>query len=122
MVVGEDIAVTSDASGDATVYSGRTYNGYLHSIIYTKDDFADTVDFTITTESNINLWTEANVTASKTVHPRAASHSAAGVAATYDGTRAVLVPVAIAGERIKVVVANAGNATSGTFTVFVEGF
>lgn len=115
------VPVTVDASGDATEYTPAIY-GKLISFRYVKDDFADTVDFVITAETTgETLWSEENVTASATRHPRAATHSTAGAAALYAaGGTAVNGLIALGGDRVKIVVANAGNATSGTFYVTVD--
>lgn len=115
------VPVTVDASGDATEYTPAVY-GKLISFRYVKDDFADTVDFVITAETTgETLWSEENVTASATRHPRAATHSTAGAAALYAaGGTAVNSLIALGGDRVKIVVSNAGNATSGTFHVTVD--
>jgi hypothetical protein len=106
--------VTTDASGDATAYT-EVVNGLLAQIRYVKDSFDNGSTITITSdETGETLWTEANVNASATRAPRQATHSTAGVAATYDGTRAALELIAVTG-RIKIVVAAGGNAKSGTF-------
>lgn len=121
MIVGEDITVTTDGTQAGEAFSGRTYNGYFDCVVYTKDDFADGSTMTITTESGLAIWSETGVNANAIRRPRAATHTAAGVAATYDGTRAVLGRVAIADERIKVAVTSGGDTKSGTFTIFVDG-
>lgn len=131
------VIVTTDASGDATSYipdaagtspvSGAAdpllpLNGEVRAVIYTKDDFANGVDFTITgEETGINVWTESDVNASKTVHPMVPGSGQDGVALVY---AAVGEPVpaglpVLANERLKIVVAQGGNAKSGTFTVVV---
>lgn len=116
--VRQEVTITTDASGDAEVFlDGGTW--VIEEIKYTKDDFADTVDFAITGEdSGTNIWTQVNITASVTVRPRAATHSTAGVAALYaaSGT-AVNDKILIIDERIKIVIDEGGNATSGTITV-----
>lgn len=116
------VPVTVDPSGDATEYSPHL-SGNLHSIRYVKDDFADGVDFTITAEdTGETLWTEEDVNASKSCYPRAATHSQAGAAALYaSGGTAVNDRVALGTDRIKIVVASGGNATSGTFHIIVDG-
>ena len=109
------VSVTTDASGDATAYS-EVVTGKVISAQYVKSTFDDGIDAAITGEATgtaIMTWTDVN--ASATVMPRAATHGVTGVAATYDGTRAVLEPVALAAERIKIVVAQGGNAKTGTF-------
>lgn len=116
------IPITVDASGDAEVFTPTIF-GHLVSFRYVKDDFADGVDFVVTTEdSGQTLWSEESVNASATRHPRAATHSVAGAASLYAaGGTAVNAPIAIGGERIKIVVADGGNATSGTLHVLVDG-
>lgn len=115
--------VTTSTGGAATVYltpEDEAVTGRLVNLIYTKNNFANGVDFTITAEdSGQTLWAESDVNASKTVAPMQAAHSTAGVALTYNSTNAVTVPVWLAGDRIKVVVANGGNTTSGTFTAVI---
>jgi len=108
------VTVTTDAAGDAEEYS-VVVNGRVLEIVYTKSDFAAGVDFTITTESTAqNLWVEADVNASKVCRPRPLCQDAAGadLAAEYS-------PVVVAEERIKIVVANGGNAKNGTFQIVV---
>lgn len=116
----ETLAITTDASGDATGFIDAGV-GYLQAIIYTKTDFAAGVDFTITGEdSGLTLWTQVNVDASVTVQPRAATHSTAGVALVYAAADAVADRIFVA-ERIKIVVANGGVTKTGTFKAVVGG-
>lgn len=116
------VPVTVDASGDATVYS-PVLSGKLISFRYVKDDFADGVDFTITAEATgETLWSEENVNASATRHPRTATASTAGAASLYaSGGTAVNDKIGLSQDRVKIVVASGGNATSGTFHITVEG-
>lgn len=109
-------------SGGATVYTPAIY-GHIESIRYVKGDFADTVDFAITAESTgEGIWSEENVTASATRHPRAATHSVAGAASLYaSGGTAVNGKIALGGDRVKIVVTNAGDGKVGTFHVTVSG-
>ncbi|HEB79287.1 MAG TPA: hypothetical protein ENI79_02280 [Rhodospirillales bacterium] len=113
----QTVALTTDASGDATGYT-EVIRGRIESVEYVKTDFADGVDFTITLEdTGVNVWTQTNVNAAVVVAPRQATHSTAGVAATYDGTRAVLERIPVAHERVEIVIAQGGNVKSGTFKV-----
>lgn len=116
------VPVTTDENGDGTAYASPIY-GNLISIRYVKTDFDDGVDFVITTEdTHQTLWSEEDVTASATRYPRAASHSTAGVAAAYAALgEAVNSMIDISAERIKVVVANGGDTTSGTFHFTIQG-
>ena len=116
------VALTTDSGGDVIGYT-PVVSGRVHSIKYTKDDFDDGVDFTITSEVTLqNIWVESNVNASKTVAPRQPTHSTVGVASLYStaNSEPVETPVVVANERIKIVIAAGGNAKSGTITVMVE--
>lgn len=115
------VTLTTAADGTVTGYTPRVA-GVLHSIRYVKGDFADGVDFTITSEATgETLWTESDVNASKSCYPRAATHSNAGVAALYAaGGVAVLDKIALGGDRVKIAIAQGGNAKSGTFHVLVD--
>ena len=112
------VNVTTDADGDATEYSSTIITGKLETILYQKTDFADGVDFTITTETTAqNLWVEEDVNASKEVHPEAPVHTYAGVASEYSTGFPVTKPFCIYGERVKIVVAAGGPTKSGTFVI-----
>ena len=110
------VAVTTAADGSATYYTGNV-NGRVDTIRYAKTDFADTADFAITAETTgVNLWTEANITASETMRPVAAPQLTDGSDSTITE-----VPILLDNERIKIVIAQGGNAKSGTFHITVEG-
>lgn len=114
------VTVTTAADGSATAYSD-TVTGQISAIRYVKTDFAAGVDFTITSEATgETIWTEVDVNASATRAPRQATHSTAGVAALYAATFAVNDKIAVANDRIKIVIANGGDAKVGTFYVIVE--
>ncbi len=113
------VAATTDGSGDVTVYS-PVITGRILAIIYVKTDYANGVDFTITAEATgETIWTQLDVNATARVYPRAAVHDTAGVAATLDGTRAMRDPVAIAQDRVKIVIGSGGSAKVGTFYIIV---
>ena len=114
------ISVTTDGSGDATEYS-TVANGRIISVAYAKTDFADGVDFAITTETTAqNLWVDTNINASETVAPRQSTHDATGVVLTYTGDADVPSDYIWAvDERIKVVVSSGGDTKTGTITVIV---
>lgn len=106
------VSLTTDSSGDATAYSEEV-NGLVGQVRYVKTDFANGVDFTVTDEATgATIWAESDVNASATRVPRQATHTTAGVAATYNGTAAVLDMIPVAG-RIKVVVAQGGDTKTG---------
>lgn len=107
-----NISVTTDSSGAATVYSPAGLSGRVASIAYVKTDFADGVDFTITVESTgQSLWTDTNINASEAVYPVApANLGSSGAASTLTE-----VPIMIANDRVKIIIAQGGNVKTGTF-------
>lgn len=118
------VTVRTAADGSATAYSPGI-SGKIHSVHYIKDGsnaFADGVDFTITAEnSGEGIWTETNVNAQTVRYPRAPTHSQAGAAALYaSGGVGVLDKIALAADRVKVVIAQGGNAKDGKFYVLYE--
>ena len=113
--------VTTAADGSYTGYSPYL-SGKITAIHYVKTNFTDGVDFTITAEATAEtIWTEANVNASKACMPRGATHSSAGVAALYAaGGTAVNDLIRLSRDRVKIVLASGGNATTGAFHIVVE--
>ena len=118
-----EVTVTTAADGTATAYvpSAGRCRGELESIQYEKIDFADGVDFTITDEvTGESLWADTNVNASEIVRPRAPVMDQAGAARLYaSGGTAVSSKIAIV-SRIKIVIAQGGNAKSGKFRFLVS--
>lgn len=117
-----EIPVTVDENGDAEVYSPYL-SGELVSIHYEKDDFeGEYLAFTLSAEATgETLWAEEDVIASATRYPRAPTTTTAGAAATFDGTYAVLGKIPLGRDRVKIVVAGAGDTTSGTFHITIDG-
>lgn len=107
--------ITTDTSGAATDYLGDdvgSRSGRILAIVYTKDDYAAGVDFTITTEdTGQGVWTESDVNASKTVYPSVIIHDQVGNATTQRDF------IPFAGERIKVVIAQGGTSKDGNFVL-----
>lgn len=116
------IAVPLSSGGAAEVYSPKL-SGKLISINYSKDNYSNGVDFVITAEaSGETLWSEENVNATSTRHPRAATHGITGAAALYaSGGTAVNGYLTLGQDRIKIVIANGGTSTSGTFHFTIDG-
>jgi hypothetical protein len=110
------ISVTTAADGSATAYSPPGITGRIHAIVYSKVDFADGVDFTITLEATgESLWTDTNINASETVYPvQKANLGGTGAASTI-----LEVPIIAANDRVKIVIVAGGNAKSGVFSVIV---
>ncbi len=119
------LALTVDASGDATVYSPSRVAGSVLQVRYVPDATTplDTnADITITgEESGVAIATLANIgTTAFTKAIRQASHGVDGVASLFAaGGAAVGVPVVVAGERIKCVVAQGGVSKTGTLHLFI---
>lgn len=117
----EVVAVTTAADGSATAYSG-VITGKLSQIRYVKTDFDNGSTFTITSEATgETLWTETGVNASATRAPRQATHSTAGAASLYAaGGAAVNDKIALANDRVKIVIASGGATKTGTFHIVIE--
>ncbi len=115
------VSVTTAADGSATAYS-PVVTGKLSQIRYVKTDFADGSTFTITAEATgETLWSEAAVNASATRAPRQATHSTLGAAALYAAAgQAVLDKIALANDRVKIVIAAGGDTKTGVFHIVME--
>jgi hypothetical protein len=114
------VAVTTGATEAAEEYT-PVARGRVLQVQYVKDDFANGVDFTITTETTgQTVWTESDVNASAVRCPRQPAHSGVGAALVLNSDDdPVAVPIHVAGERIKIVIANGGVAKAGTFHVTI---
>lgn len=115
------VTVTTASDGSATAYTPRIA-GELYAIHYVKTDFADGVDFTITSEATgQNLWVDTNINASEVVAPRAPRHDQAGAALLFAaGGTAQTDRIALASDRIKIVIAQGGNAKVGAFHFLID--
>ena len=117
------VTVTTASDGTVTGYT-EAIRGRIVSVIYVKDDFADGVDFTITTEDTLqDVWVDTDINATETVHPRVIIHDTAGVPLIYDDAVANLDQVdyiRAVHERIKIVIGSGGDTKSGTFTIIYE--
>jgi hypothetical protein len=116
-----EVNVTTAADGSATAYTPYL-SGYIQDIQYVKTDFADGVDFTITSDATgRSLWTESNVNSAAVKAPRQPTHTDAGVASLYaSGGVAVNDRIALGRDRVKIVIASGGNAKIGEFIVTVD--
>jgi hypothetical protein len=118
------VQVVTAADGSATAYTPRGVRGQLHSVVYVPDGvipYTNTVDVTITAEATgETLLTRANVAAGFNAYPRAGTQAADGTAALFAAAgTAVQDKFALANDRIKIVLAQGGNAKSGTFHFLV---
>jgi hypothetical protein len=107
------VSLTTNASGDATGYTGVAY-GRVQTVQYVKTDYAAGVDITVTGEtSGLAVLALTDQNASGTFFPRALVHGPTGTALTVSEA------VTVAGERVKVVVAQGGDTKSGVVYVTV---
>jgi hypothetical protein len=115
------VALTTAADGSATGYT-PVVTGKISAIHYLKTDFDNGVDFTVTSEATgQGIWAELDVNASAVRAPRQATHSTAGVASLYAAAgTAVQDKIAVAEDRIKIVIAQGGDTKSGTVIVVLE--
>jgi hypothetical protein len=115
----ETVTITTAADGSGIGYS-KPVNGRILSVQYVKTDFADGVDFAITSETTAQqIWAQDNVNAAAIKAPRQAVHNTAGVAAEYTTGFAIVEPVVVAEERIKISITNGGDTKSGTFHITI---
>jgi len=111
----ETVNITSDGTGVGTGYTG-VIHGEILAVSYIKDGtnpYDNGVDFTITTETTLQaVLAVLNVAASKAWRPRAVVQAAA------DGSDLTGVESAYcAGERIKIVIAQATASKVGQFVI-----
>lgn len=113
-----------DANGAATSYSD-VVSGAIATVAYTKagsNNFSNGVGATITVESTgESLLAVTNMNATASYGPRQPAHTTAGAASLFAaGGTAVLVPIVVAQDRIKIVIASGGSGTTGTFSVLLQ--
>jgi hypothetical protein len=120
-----DFTLDVSSGGASTSYSNDVAQGEVRQITYTPDGSSplDTgADLTITGEATgIAIATLTNIgTAVATWAPRSATHTTAGAASLFAaGGTAVTDRIALAGERIKVVVAQGGTSLKGQLSIWV---
>jgi hypothetical protein len=116
----KSVTITTDAEGDGTGYISVPH-GRVMAIHYVKIDYENTVDFAITAEATGEaIWSQSNVTASVVKRPRAAVHDVLGAAALFgSGGTAIVEPIFLANDRIKIVIDEGGATKSGTFIAVI---
>lgn len=115
------VPVTTASDGSATAYTPY-FSGKIEQIQYVKTNFTDGVDFTITLDGTAQtVWTESDVNAAIAKAVRLPVYTTAGVAALYASAGvAVLDKIAVSRDRVKIVIAAGGNATTGAFVLVVS--
>ena len=109
--------ITTDASGDAIVYSGLV-RGVVKAITYVPGTIVTGADLVITAEdSGLAILTVTNAgTSTVTWHPRAIPNKVADASAFTDTD----VELPLFDERIKCVVAQGGATKTGTINFYTE--
>lgn len=110
--------ITTDASGDATVYLGSRIRGRIVAIKYLPGTIATGATLTFTGETSAQpVLTKASAgTSNVWYYPVAACNKVA------DGAASTLteVPVWLYCERLKLVVSSGGNTASGSVVLWVD--
>ena len=113
------VAIVTDTDGDAVAYT-PALNGMIRSVRYVKPDSGgldNNSDIDIVTDKGaVVVWDKDNLAASAVIYPMvpAQDNKGADVAGSY-------APIPVCDERIKITVANGGNAGAGTFEFIIEG-
>lgn len=109
------LALTTDASGNATTTAERVM-GRVYAVQLVDGTFDDGVDITLTCESpdlSIPILAKVNFNTDQMVYPRVAC------ALNTDGTGLTVYDLPIAAGDLKAVIAQGGNAKSGSVIVFL---
>lgn len=121
MLTQYDVAITTDGSGGATVYSPYGVTGRIHAIKFDCANLANNFDVAVTGEtSGVPILVDATVagTAVDWYYPRALPSK------NTDGEDFAncTADIHVVDERIKTVITNgdAGAAVTGTVTFFVD--
>ena len=116
------IDLLTAADGTQTTYSDAPLRGLINAIRFVDTDLDNTLDLTITCEkSGAAVLTLTDQAGSATFAPRQPTHDTIGAASLYAAAgEPVEALIPIAGERLKVIVAQGGAAKSGALHVYVE--
>lgn len=115
----EQVTITTDAAGAATVYLGPI-RGFLQSIIYRPGTLDTGADLTLTGEtSGKPILQKSNLgTGNSFLYPRALPTNANSATGPLGTVPSELIP--LVKERIKVVVAQGGNTLTGTIEAIYD--
>ena len=110
---------TTDASGDLTVYSNEAYSGEVYAVQTIDGTLDDGVDITVTSETadslSIPILTKANFNTDGIYYVRTVANQVS------DGAASTVYDVKpLASGRLKMVLAQGGNAKSGGCIVYIE--
>lgn len=117
MLLVKKVAITTDASGDAT-YTLEKMHGYIEQVeISTGYDAS--YDFSLKAGSN-NIWVETGLSGAQVKRPRVQCHDTDGAALTLDGTRKLVARYPLNNESLTIIVASGGNTKTATITIKTE--
>ena len=113
------VPVVTSSLGAAVVYT-PALNGVVRSVRYIKPtsgglDGGTDIDI-VTDKGAVVVWDKDNLAASAVIYPMVPAQDNAG--ADVVGSYA---PIPVCDERIKITVANGGDALAGTFEFIIEG-
>lgn len=111
-----EIPIVLDGIGNFETDTEPLY-GVLSSIVFNGTDAFDTADVTIVdSAAQITVYGEtiSGIVDVMTRAPRRATHSTLGVAATYNGTAARLLPFAFQGRTLNIEIAGGVGEAEGT--------
>ncbi len=110
--------LTVDGSGDLTTYLGSKISGIVRAIKYAPGTLDTNADLAITGETTgVPILTKANAgTSTVWFYPRVLVNKNTDGAAATDA----FTDIRLFKERIKVIVAQGGNALSGTITFYID--
>ncbi len=127
------VTITTSSGGDATVYLGSKLRGYLVALIYRPGTLLTGTDLTITVEESVPASPPAGYTApagmpvlrkndlgtgNSWLFPRAKPTIANDASGGLGSVPSEMIP--LVSDRIKVVVAQGGNVTTGTIEAIYE--
>ena len=114
------VPLTTNASGACEAYSDPIQAGRVLAVRYVKTNFDNSVDFTITAEkTGESILALTDQTTAGVWYPRAQVHGITGTGLTLDGTRLLVEPILLVNDRVKVVIAQGGNAKTGSIELLI---
>ncbi|MDD3917372.1 MAG: hypothetical protein PHX00_09495 [Synergistaceae bacterium] len=113
------VPVLTNSEGAAVAYT-PALNGMVRSVRYVKPDSGgldNDSDIDIVTDKGaVVVWDKDDLDTSAVIYPMVPAHDNTGT--LVEGSYA---PIPVCDERIKITVANGGNALAGTFEFLIEG-
>jgi len=118
MIESVSATITTDSSGDATVYMGSRLRGRVHAIKYAPGTLDTGADLTITGDTTgVPILVKANAgTSTVWFYPRVIPSKNTDGNAFSDAIK----DICVLNERIKVIVAQGGDTLTGTITAYVD--